>query len=187
MKIRESGMPDRETWETFFDPPRILAALGLDARTQDAAEFGCGYGTFTIPAAGIIKGALHAFDIEPEMVALTNERAARHGLRNVRAVRRDFMAEGSGLPEAGVDFVMLFNILHLEEPEVLLKEAARILRPGGGLGIIHWNWDPETPRGPSLAIRPRPEDCLRWAQAAGFGEPVRHDLKPYHYGLSLRR
>lgn len=180
-------MPGRETWETFFDPPGILAALGLDAGTRDAAEFGCGYGTFTIPAARIIKGTIRAFDIEPEMVALTNERAARHGLRNVRAVLRDFMAGGSGLPAAGMDFVMLFNILHLEEPEVLLKEAARILRSGGRLGIIHWNHDPKTPRGPSLDIRPRPEDCLRWAQGAGFGEPMRHDFKPYHYGLSLRR
>jgi hypothetical protein len=25
MKARESGMPDATLWETFFDPPRILA------------------------------------------------------------------------------------------------------------------------------------------------------------------
>ena len=187
MKIRESGMPEREMWETFFEPPKILAALGIDERTGDAAEFGCGYGTFTIPAARIIRGDMHAFDIEPEMVRLTNEEAATHGLRNVKAVARDFMDQGSGLPDAGVDYVMLFNILHLEHPDRLLREAARILKDRGRLGIIHWNHDPKTPRGPSMQIRPRPQDCIRWAQDAGFREPVQHELKPYHYGILLRR
>jgi SAM-dependent methyltransferase len=187
MKIRESGMPERELWETFFEPEKILVALGLDDGIADAAEFGCGYGTFTIPAARIIRGGMHAFDIEPEMVRLTNEAAAQHGLRNVKAVRRDFMAQGSGLSDASVDYVMLFNILHLEDPDRLLREAARILKDHGRLGIIHWNHDPKTPRGPSLPIRPRPQDCIRWAKAAGFSGPVQHDLKPHHYGILLRR
>ena len=56
MKIRESGMPERDMWEKFFDPMRILATLGLNKKINDVAEFGCGYGTFIIPAAKIIKG-----------------------------------------------------------------------------------------------------------------------------------
>lgn len=178
-------MPERELWETFFAPEDILATLGLDESLMDVAEFGCGYGTFTIPAARIIRGDIHAFDIEPKMVRLTDEQAVQHGLRNVKAAPRDFMDQGSGLPDASVDYVMLFNILHLEHPDLLLREAARILNDGGRLGIIHWNHDPTTPRGPSLDIRPKPQDCIRWAKAAGFSEPVQHDLKPYHYGIAL--
>jgi ubiquinone/menaquinone biosynthesis C-methylase UbiE len=53
-----------------------------------------------------------------------------------------------------VDYAMLFNILHAEQPERLLREARRILAPHGLLGIIHWNYDPSTPRGPSMEIRP---------------------------------
>ena len=174
-------------WEAFFDPPNILATLRMDRSVGDVAEFGCGSGTFTIPAARLIRGDMHAFDIEPEMVRLTNEEAAQHRLRNVKAVLRDFMAQGSGLPDAGVDYVMLFNILHLEDPDRLLREAARILKHGGRLGIIHWNHDPKTPRGPSMPIRPISQDCIRWAKAAGFSGPVQHDLKPHHYGIVLRR
>jgi len=176
-------MPEREMWETFFDTSRILAALGLDAAINDAAEFGCGYGTFTIPAAKIIKGTLFGFDIEPAMVRATNERARAQRARNVKAVVRDFIAAGSGLPDECVDYVMLFNILHLENPSILLGESRRILKKGGKLGIIHWNHDPATPRGPSMGIRPKPEECVEWAEAAGFRSPVRHDLKPYHYGI----
>ena len=55
MKTRESGMPEREMWERFFDPVKILTMLGINSQTGDVAEFGCGYSTFTIPVAKIIK------------------------------------------------------------------------------------------------------------------------------------
>jgi len=178
-------MPEREMWEKFFNPMKILTTLGINSQTGDVAEFGCGYGTFTIPIAKIIKGKIYALDIEPDMIRITDEEAKKKGLRNVQTVLRDFMADGSGLPDGSVDYVTLFNILHLEKPMVVLYEARRILRNGGKLGIIHWNYDPSTPRGPSMEIRPKPEDCMEWAESAGFSGVIRYDLKPYHYGVSL--
>lgn len=185
MKIRDSGMPEREMWERFFNPVKILATLGINSQTGDVAEFGCGYGTFTIPAARIIKGKIYALDIEPDMVRLTSEETKKQGLSNVEGIERDFMAEGSGLPDGSVDYAMLFNILHLEKPVALINEARRILKVGGKLGIIHWNYDPTTPRGPSMDIRPKPEDCVKWAESVGFSGAIQYDLKPYHYGIVL--
>lgn len=187
MKIRESGMPDRNMWEKFFDAERILTTLGLDNQVKNAAEFGCGYGTFTIPAAKIINGKIYAFDIEPDMIRITAEEARKQGLNNVQTMFRDFIAEGSGLPDNSVDYVMLFNILHLENPKELLKEAKRILKKGGRLGIVHWNYDPSTPRGPSMEIRPRPEQCIEWSESVGFKFISRYDLRPYHYGIVISK
>lgn len=187
MKGRDSGMPHKEMWEGFFDSAHILAVMGLGKDVTDAVEFGCGYGTFTVPAARIIRGTVHAIDIDAEMVAQTKEAAAKAGLKNVNAVLRDFTAEGTGLNNESVDYVMLFNILHIEGPGTLLREAWRILRRGGKLGIIHWNYDASTPRGPCLDIRPKPDQCVAWASVAGFSAPVRHDLKPYHYGIVMRK
>jgi hypothetical protein len=83
---------------------------------------------------------------------------------------------------------MLFNILHAEEPQMLLREAWRILRVGGLLGIMHWNFDPATPRGPNMAIRPTPEQCAAWASEAGFQQVAEQiDLPPYHYGFVFAR
>ncbi len=180
-------MPERRMWDHFFDTQKILTTLGLNDQTFDVAEFGCGYGTFTIPAAKIIKGVIYALDIEPEMVRITNEEAKKHGLDNVKTILQDFMTQGSGLPEESVDYAMLFNILHLETPVALLAEAYRILKNGGKAGIIHWNYDPLTPRGPSMDIRPNPEKCIQWAKSAGFSDPVQYDLKPYHYGIVLSK
>ena len=184
MKTRESGMPEEEMWQSFFDPDAVLTALGLDASVRDAVDFGCGYGTFALPAARRIRGTLYGLDIESEMIAACERRAAAEGVHNARFSQRDFVAEGAGLPGASVDYAMLFNILHAEDPQVLLREARRILRPSGRVAVMHWNHDPNTPRGPSMDIRPRPEDCLRWIQEAGFvveGGPI--DLPPHHYGL----
>jgi cyclopropane fatty-acyl-phospholipid synthase-like methyltransferase len=70
MKGRESGMPQEDYWASFFDVDRALETLlgGTDHR-GNLIEFGCGYGTFTLPAARRITGKVTALDIEPEMVA----------------------------------------------------------------------------------------------------------------------
>jgi len=180
-------MPKEEEWNQFFDPNHALSMLGLSRKVVNIADFGCGYGTFTIPAAKLIAGKIYAFDIEPEMVKAVKEKAKKSNLKNVEAILRDFISEGSGLKDASVDYVFLFNVLHLEKPEQLLKEAYRILKLGGKVGIIHWNYDAKTPRGPPMDIRPRPDQSRSWAESVGFIFEQKFNLKPYHYGLILRK
>ncbi|MFA4944802.1 MAG: class I SAM-dependent methyltransferase [Lentisphaeria bacterium] len=188
MKTRESGMPDEAMWRTFFNPGAIFDALGLTAETGDTVDFGCGYGTFSLPAARRIRGVLHGFDIEAAMITECERLARQEDLSNVHFERRDFVADGTGLPDESVEYAMLFNILHAEEPLRLLNEAWRILAPGGRVGVIHWNYDAATPRGPSMIIRPRPEDCRQWLIQAGFTVADQIiNLPPHHYGLVGRK
>ena len=187
MKVRDSGMPNEEMWGEFFKPKRILKTLGIDNSIRNIADFGCGYGTFTLPVAQVVKGKVYALDIEPEMIEETKRKAEEEKLGNVEVILRDFISKGSGLENESVDYVMLFNILHTDKPERLLKEAYRILRDGGKLGIIHWNYDSTTPRGPPMEIRPKPEQCIKWARNSGFNHPLKYDLKPYHYGIVLTK
>jgi SAM-dependent methyltransferase len=167
----------------------VLAIFGLDRGVQDVVEFGCGYGTFTLAAAGCAAGTVHALDIEPEMVAVVRQKCAVADINNVQAAVRDFVAEGTGLADNSMDAALLFNILHHEEPVALMQEALRVLKPNGMLAVIHWNFDPTTPRGPALEIRPRPEQCIAWGREAGFRyhEWNRYDLPPYHYGLLFKK
>lgn len=187
MKVRESGMPEKDMWEGFFDPAKVLRIMKFDESIADVVEFGCGYGTFTIPAARIIKGKIYAIDIDSNMVAMTQKAAQKGKLNNIKPIIKDFVEEGTGLDDESMDYVMLFNILHFENPQRLLREAWRNLRYGGMIGIIHWNYDPQTPRGPSMDIRPKPEDCIEWAEKIGFSNSVKYDLKPYHYGIVLTK
>ena len=100
MKLRESGMPEEGYWETLFDVRLILDRLGVDARLRDVVEFGCGYGTFTVPVAKRISGTLTTFDIDPAMVERTRQRAEAAGARNIMYVVRDVFTAGFG-GEAG--------------------------------------------------------------------------------------
>jgi SAM-dependent methyltransferase len=177
MKVRDSGMPDEAYWETLFDIPLILARLDI-ARFHDVAEFGCGYGTFTVPIAKAIHGTLYTFDVDPEMIRRTEQRAA--GLPIVCS-QRDIIETGFGVK---ADAVLLFNILHCDKPVELLRHAADALRDHRGeVLVIHWRHG-ETPRGPNLGIRPRPEQIIEWAKRAelqSLGPTL--DLPPWHYGL----
>ncbi len=153
-------------------------------------EFGSGYGTFTLALAGLVTGPIIGLDIEPDLVRDLNTKSHNLGLPNIQIIERDFVEQGTGLPDDQAGHAMLYNILHIENPVGLLKEAWRILGPEGSLSLIHWRNDIPTPRGPSLAIRPTPEDCARWAVEAGFAEPTLIDLAsvaPYHFGMRLRK
>jgi SAM-dependent methyltransferase len=188
MKGRESSMPDSRQWEEFFDPAGVIELLGCASLPGDVAEFGCGYGTFTLPVASKVRGAVHAFDIDPEMVDCVTRAAAEFSLGNIVATRRDFMDDGSGLPDASMVQAMVFNILHIDNSMKILREAYRVLAPGGKISIIHWRTDIETPRGPSLDIRPTPGQCLGMAARAGFQHRRTVPLgkaAPWHYGLVL--
>ncbi len=189
MKVRDSGMPSEEQWAGYFDPVRTLVAFGLGTNIRDVVEFGSGYGTFTLPAAELVSGTVHALDIEPELIGIIEEKISLAGIGNVMAQGRDFVAEGTGLADQSCDVALQFNILHHAEPLALLREAHRVLVPGGCLAVMHWNYDPSTPRGPALDIRPRPEQCIQWGKTAGFHFDVcdRLDLPPYHYGLLFTR
>jgi hypothetical protein len=123
---------------------------------------------------------MHTFDVDPVMIERTKRRAT--GLR-VECSSRDVMETGF---DVQADAILLFNILHCENPGILLGHASNALRPRGEVLVIHWRHG-ETPRGPSLDIRPKPEQIVQWASEAGL-QPACDtiDLPPWHFGLRLQ-
>ncbi|HEY3371460.1 MAG TPA: class I SAM-dependent methyltransferase [Prolixibacteraceae bacterium] len=187
MKVRDSGMPEEAIWAKFFDPELILQQMGLTPDLQSVVDLGCGFGTFSIPAACRVKGTLHAFDMDQEMIEQLQSKIEQLEIKNVEIHLTDFINGGSGLPDHSIDYVMLFNILHHDQPHQILNEVHRILKTGGRAGIIHWRSDIPTPRGPQLDIRPRPEQCKQWALESGFAISKDLMLEPYHFGIIITK
>lgn len=190
MKGRESGMPDEAYWASFFEAEIAVDRLIESVVDGNVIEFGCGYGSFTVPAARRTTGQVIALDIEPEMVEIVRQKAVTFDLPNIQAEVRDFVAHGTGVATGSQAHAMIFNLLHLEQPVALLREAYRTLQDGGVLSVIHWRSDIQTPRGPSLEIRPTPEQCRMWMAEAGFRAIESVDLQsccPFHFGLLARR
>ncbi len=186
MKVPDSGMPEEDYWNSLFDIPAIISWLELPGVRGPVAEFGCGYGTFTIPVASQLSTIVHAFDIDSSMIGTASENARRAGTHNIQFRLRDVAELGSGLPAESVALVLLFNLLHSDHKRLFLIEACRILEPFGRIAIIHWRKDIETPRGPRQALRPDLQILLQ--EAKGLGLHVRgrsNILEPYHWGMQF--
>src|SRR4030066_1795856 len=100
IKTRESGMPDLELWESFFNPAIILQKMGLNRNCRNVVDLGCGYGTFSIAAAQITKGTIHAIDIDEGFIAVCKLKAIEAGLNNIKCEQRDFTLNGIGLDDS---------------------------------------------------------------------------------------
>ena len=114
MKVRESGMPGEAYWTSFFDLEATIDRLLGSVVEGNVIEFGCGYGSFTVPAGRRTTGIVTALDIEPEMVECVRQKAITLKLSNIRAEVRDFLAHGTGLDARSQTHAMIFNLLHLE-------------------------------------------------------------------------
>ena len=186
MKVRESGMPGEEShWTQFFNPENVLQQMELTAEVNSVADLGCGFGTFSVPASKLISSELHAFDIDEIMINILQNKIDSQQIKNIKLHLRDFISEGTGLSDNSIDYAMLFNILHHENPYLILHEVHRILKKGAKAGIIHWRRDIPTPRGPSLEIRPAPEQCKKWSINSGFAVHKELLIESYHFGLII--
>lgn len=180
-------MPEETIWSKYFDPEPILQQMEVTRDLQSIVDLGCGFGTFSIPASQIVNGTVHAFDIDQSMIGQLQSKIDQGELKNIELHLKDFIVEGSGLADNSIDYVMLFNILHHDNPHQILNEVYRILKAGCKAGIIHWRSDIPTPRGPQLDIRPTPEHCKQWAVESGFAISHELMLEPYHFGIIISK
>lgn len=178
-------MPEEALWSTFFDADAAMRRLWPQPH-GDVVELGCGFGTFTIAAARLTAGIVTALDIDPEMIALTRAKAETLGLANIRVQEHDFVAGDLGVPSGSQAHVMIYNLLHMEDPVGLLRKAHRALAAEGTVSVMHWRSDVPTPRGPPMEIRPSPQACASWLAEAGFSRIEQVELGescPFHFGL----
>lgn len=171
-----------EERRTLLPTEAVLQHLQLDA--DDAiADLGAGNGYFTIPMAKKVTGPVYAVDIEPKMLSLLKERAAKEEVENVEYIVSDL--ENIKLRNRSVDKVMAAFVIH-EVPDVVkaIKEAKRILKPGGSLMIIEWE-KVETAIGPPLEDKISSQEMADLLGQNGFiPEVVR--LNDRHYGAVAR-
>jgi ubiquinone/menaquinone biosynthesis C-methylase UbiE len=131
-----------------FQVQRQRSLQLLDAKAGERVLIvGCGTGA-DLPyfAAGV---EVTAVDLTPAMVDRTRTRAAELG-REVDARVMD--AQALAIPDASFDAVVLHLILAVvPEPVAAIREAARVLRPGGR-AVVFDKWVPDD-RAPSLLRR----------------------------------
>lgn len=188
MKVDDSDMPDEIYWESLFNIENIISWINPGLFDLPVIEVGGGYGTFTIPIARKIKTNLISYDIEEEMIKRIKARSKEVKISNVLLRKRDVVEQGFEENDESVDAVLLFNIVHFDKRNLLLNEAHRVISKKGKIFIIHWRKDIITPRGPSLDIRPTPNDVLFDIKDMGLYlcDEIKI-LEPYHWGMILEK
>ena len=110
-------------------PPEIARWL-VPATATTVADVGAGTGKFT---RALVDLGVEVIAVEPDPVMLATLTGALPGVRAVEGT-----AESMPLPDASADVITAAQAWHWVDPVRALPEVARVLRPGGVLGLV-WN------------------------------------------------
>ena len=117
----------------------MLRQAGL-RQGQTVLDFGCGHGTYSIPAAQVIEreGKLYALDLDRYELKRLTDMAQSMSLNNI-TILETAGGELIRLDDDAVDVVLLFDVLHHyyypreDDRRNLLSELWRVLKTEGVL------------------------------------------------------
>lgn len=172
----------------FARPKRNVAALPLQHGMR-VADFGSGSGAYVLAMAERLQGSgtVYAVDIQRDLLRRTHNDAARRGLKNVEVIWVDLeVPRASKLADASIDLVVISNLLfQVQGKAMILREARRIVKPGGYVVVIDWA-DSFKGMGPIKEDVITKDSALVSAKKEGLELQREFDAGAHHYGLILR-
>lgn len=174
---------------TFVDPSVVVAQLPVE-EGQKAADFGCGSGYFSFEFAKRVgsEGVVYSLDVLPSALEAVASRAKTLGLANILTKRVNLEKEnGSGLDTASIDWVIIKDMLFQNShKDIILKEAARVLKPGGRAFIMEWH-PSQSLVGPDKELRVSPDNLQKLIDAAGLALEKEVSTGGFHYALLAKK
>jgi ubiquinone/menaquinone biosynthesis C-methylase UbiE len=164
----------------------ILEKLEL-AQGMKVADLGCGgAGHFVFPAAALVgsEGVIYAVDILKTVLQGITSRARLELFNNIETVWSNLEICGvTKIEDNSLDAALLINILFQTKKHTeVIKEAIRLIKPGGKLLIIDWKMT-GAPFGPAVAARIKKTEIMSIVEALGLKQQEEFAAGPYHFGL----
>lgn len=148
------------------------------------ADLGCGTGYLSIPLAKYVdgRGMVYAVDINPEMLAIVEERAK--DLQNLKVIKSE--ENNIPLPDGLVDASLLLTVFHeLDDRAKFLMEVRRISKPVHRIVVVDWS-DVKGEMGPPMEERIPESEVISFFRNWGYGLIKKFELSPYVYGLVFK-
>ena len=170
----------------LLDSQEVLAKAKVIVGMQ-VADLGCGsLGYFVLPLAKIVgkEGKVYAVDVQLAALEGVRNRAKLDGLTNIETVWSNLEKVGATkIPDKSLDLACLINTLFQnKDHQAIIKEASRLLKPGGKLLVIDWK-KVGAPFGPSVDIRLDPEMVKQLAANSDLTLIEEIEFGQYFWGL----
>jgi len=153
---------------------------------QSLLDLGCGMGEESIYFA-LLGARVTAIDISEKGIEIARNRAAHNGVAD-RVEARQMRADQTDFPDGSFDVIHGFGILHHIGLERGLKEAKRLLKPGGkALFFEHMGNSALIERMRQSSDYTDYEQPLRWNDIIAFRRDFsRYEVQPFHILTRLR-
>lgn len=161
-------------------PETALDKIGI-REGMTVADVGAGVGYFTIRIAKRVgdKGKVHAVDVQPEMLSILKQRAAKAGVKNIIPVLGS--ESDPKLPAASMDLILMVDVYHeFSQPQKMLSRLKDALKNDGRLILLEYRKED-----PHIPVRSEHKMSIEEAkselEAEGFRlEKVVRDLPRQH-------
>ncbi len=173
----------------FSNPQHTIDQFELQSGAH-VADFGAGSGELSFVTARAVgeAGRVYAIEVQKGLLERLKSHARGAKIHNIEAIWGDIeRLQGTHLKDHTVDAVLISNVLfQVGEKSGLVKEAHRVLKPGGKLLVVDWS---ESFGG----MGPQPEQVVpKQAARALFEQQGFRFLKEihagaHHYGFILKK
>lgn len=176
-------MPD------FLNPQDIISRLDIKSGMR-IADFGVGSGFFTILLARLVgdTGGVTALDVQKDVLELLKVKARRENVLNIDFVWANLeLPRGSKLDDGSQDVVLVANVLfQADDRMAIIREAMRVLKPGGALVAIEWE-EQDPPPGPPRNLRIPKRTLKEYCESAGLSLYRELAAGSSHYGFLFKK
>lgn len=159
-------------------PPDYIWDKLNPGKADVLVEIGAGTAFFSLAFMKQAKASkVFACDISDVMIKWVQENITPE-YPNIIPVKTE--EDSVHLEDEIADIVFMINLHHeLHNPNQIVSESWRLLKPGGKVFIV--DWKKESPTGPPIEIRCLPEQVKDQLEASGFKNVEYYNELPKHF------
>ncbi len=123
----------------LFHPPKMVIREADIKHGFTILDYGCGPGNYSIAVSELLEGTgkVFAIDKHPLAIKSISKKIKKRSVTNIETIHSNCE---TGLASNSVDVVLLYHVFNdLKNPDVVLEELHRIIKPSGILSFMEFD------------------------------------------------